>query len=368
MIPFQCGRCGQTVFFENSRCGSCGAVLGYLPAQRRMAAYDGEHGDDGARPCANRISHDLCNWMVEHGDDASLCRSCRLTTVIPDLAVAGNHARWAAIESAKRRLLFTLIEHGLAPQPKQSPDDAQGLAFQLLAELPGGPPVMTGHAAGVITINIAEADDVQREATRVAFAEPVRTLLGHLRHEIGHYLHHRWIAGSAAEAECRATFGDERVDYAASLERYHAEGPPAGWQDHFVSAYASAHPFEDWAETCAHVLLVSDAVQTAEAWGLRLDGPAARARPRASRSAPMERVVIEHWLPVAQFLNAMNRSLGHRDSYPFLMPDAVLKKMALVQRLLTDAAGRGRSGGRGAMRQRGGAPTGSASSFSNRGP
>jgi hypothetical protein len=385
MIPFHCGRCGHAVFFENVRCGRCDALLGYLPGERCMGAFEEAEapavlaappapapadtegteapapasspapaptarwrrvGDacDGAgdqlfTPCANRVQHDICNWMLDPGDTGTLCRSCRLTAVIPDLTVAGNTARWAAIETAKRRLMFTLIEHGLDPEPKTSPTDNKGLALHLLAAVPGGAPVMTGHAGGTITINIAEADDVEREATRVAFGEPVRTLLGHLRHEFGHYLQQRWITGAAAET-CRATFGDERDDYAAALARYHAEGPPADWQQRFVSAYASAHPFEDWAETCAHVLLVSDAVQTAESWGLRLDGPVARARPKSSRSQPMDRVVIEHWLPVAQFLNAMNRSLGLRDSYPYLMPDAVLQKMALVQRLLADAARR----------------------------
>jgi hypothetical protein len=366
MIPFRCGRCGHAVFFENVRCGRCNALLGYLPAERCMGAFEPEEagaeegaapaqarwrrvgdgcagaGDQRFTPCANRVQHDICNWMLDPGDPGPLCRSCRLTSVIPDLTVAGNTARWAAIEAAKRRLMFTLIDHGLDPEPKTSPSDTKGLALQLLGAVPGGPGVMTGHAGGIVTINIAEADDVEREATRVAFGEPVRTLLGHLRHEFGHYLQQRWITGPAAEA-CRAVFGDERQDYAEALARYHAEGPPADWQQHFVTAYASAHPFEDWAETCAHVLLVSDAVQTAESWGLRLDGPVARARPKSSRSLPMDRVVIEHWLPVAQFLNAMNRSLGLRDGYPYLMPDAVLQKMALVQRLLADAARRRRA-------------------------
>ena len=374
MIPFHCGRCGHAVFFENVRCVQCDALLGYLPGERCMGAFEevdaapaaadaaepapadvpspsgtarwrrvGDAcvaaGDQLFTPCANRVQHDICNWMLDSGDTGTLCRSCRLTAVIPDLTVAGNTVRWAAIEAAKRRLMFTLIDHGLDPDPKSSTTDTKGLALHLLAAVPGGPPVMTGHSGGTITINIAEADDVEREATRVAFGEPMRTLLGHLRHEFGHYLQQRWITGPAAEA-CRAVFGDEREDYAAALARYHAEGPPADWQQRFVSAYASAHPFEDWAETCAHVLLVSDAVQTAESWGLRLDSAAARARPRSSRSQPMDRVVIEHWLPVAQFLNAMNRSLGQRDSYPYLMPDAVLQKMALVQRLLADAARR----------------------------
>jgi hypothetical protein len=373
MIPFSCGRCGHAVFFENTQCGQCGALLGYEPGERCMGAFErdestpesawrrvGPEGTPAAdallTPCANRIQHDSCNWMLDVDDAGPLCRSCRLTTLIPDLTVPGHRERWFAIEAAKRRLMFTLIDHGLAPEPKAAPDDPRGLSFHLLAALPGGPPVMTGHAGGIITINIAEADDLEREAARVAFREPVRTLLGHLRHELGHYLQQRWISGDALEA-CRAMFGDEREDYGAALARYHDEGPPADWQERYVSAYASAHPFEDWAETCAHVLLVSDAVQTAESWGLRLDGPTARARPRASRSTPMDRVVIEHWLPVAQFLNAMNRSLGLRDSYPFLMPDAVLQKMALVQRLLADAA-RGR---RSSTRRRGRGSAGNAS-------
>lgn len=392
MIPFHCGRCGHAVFFENVRCVGCDALLGYLPGERCMGAFEEAepspsladtataapddasapvtppagpvrwrrvgHACSGAAdplftPCANRVQHDICNWMLDPGDTGTLCRSCRLTAVIPDLTVAGNIVRWAAIEAAKRRLMFTLIDHGLDPEPKASPTDTKGLALHLLGAVPGGPPVMTGHAGGTITINIAEADDVEREATRVAFGEPVRSLLGHLRHEFGHYLQQRWITGAAAET-CRATFGDEREDYAAALARYHAEGPPADWQQRFVTAYASAHPFEDWAETCAHVLLVSDAVQTAESWGLRLDGPVARARPRSSRSQPMDRVVIEHWLPVAQFLNAMNRSLGLRDSYPYLMPDAVLQKMALVQGLLADAARRRKTAAR-RLRARAGA-------------
>src|SRR6185295_3673721 len=138
-----------------------------------------------------------------------------------------------------------------------------------------------------------------REATRVQFAEPVRTLLGHLRHELAHYLQYRWINGTPAEAECRAVFGDHEADYAASLARYHNEGPPADWQQRFISAYASAHPWEDWADTCAHVLLVTDAVQTAATWGLRLDGTPAQARPRPSSRTPIDRVVLDHWLPVA---------------------------------------------------------------------
>jgi hypothetical protein len=271
-----------------------------------------------------------------------LCMSCRLTAVIPDLSVPGNPERWFQIEQAKRRLIYTLIGMGLAPDPKRDDDDLLGLAFHLKGTTEDGEPVMTGHANGVITLNIAEADDDQREAVRVAMNEPVRTLLGHLRHEVSHYLQYRWLTDPMAAEACRAQFGDERADYSEALSAYHTNGAPADWAEHYISAYASAHPWEDWAETCAHVLLIVDAVETAARWGLRLDGPAASAQPpvhalHTAHWPEMDELVLEHWLPVARFVNAMNRSLGMPDSYPFLMPDPVLQKMRAVQQLLRSA-------------------------------
>lgn len=364
MIPFHCTRCGTTVFFENTHCGTCGALLGYVPAERRMASFDPAedtgtdtdtgpspgwlrlHGTDAApdtalrlRPCDNRVVHQVCNWMLDDGDEARLCISCRLTEVIPSLEAAGNLRHWAAIERAKRRLVYTLMALGLTPQPRGADGVGRGLCFQLLESLPGGPAVMTGHDEGVITLNIAEADDVHREATRVAMGEPVRTLLGHLRHEVSHYLAWRHVGGTPAMARCRELFGDDGIDYTGALQTHYAQGAPADWPLRYVSAYASAHPYEDWAETCAHYLLVVDALETASAWGLQLDGPSpTRAADGADTQQPLARRVLAHWLPLAQFLNAMNRSLGHADSYPFLLPPAVLDKMALVQTLLAEAA------------------------------
>jgi hypothetical protein len=205
---------------------------------------------------------------------------------------------------------------------------------------------MTGHDDGLITLNLAETDDVQRETARVSLGEPQRSLLGHLRHEASHYLQQRYVDGRPAQARCREVFGDERIDYSQALARHYAQGAPADWQQHYVSAYASAHPWEDWAETCAHYLLVADAVQTAAAWGLTLAGPgpqAMAAQPLDAdgpAQAPVDELVLRQWLPVAQFLNAMSRSLGQPDPYPYQMPDAVLAKMALVQALLREAAGR----------------------------
>ena len=361
MRPFACGQCGNTVFFENVGCGQCGALLGFSPALRRMLAFNppppapaawqvqatGSSPAAGSllRPCANRLVHSLCNWMLDAGDEQPLCRSCRLTVAIPNLQAPINLQRWRLFEQAKRRLVFTLLTLGLPPEaqpPAQAGMAAApfGLRFQLLASLPGQPPVMTGHDDGLITLNLAEADDVLRETARVSLGEPQRSLLGHLRHEASHYLQQRYIDGQPAQQRCRELFGDERADYDQALARHYAQGVPADWQQHFVSAYASAHPWEDWAETCAHYLLVVDAVQTAAAWGLTLNGPVV-AQPRQAdgpAQAPVIDLVLHQWLPVAQFLNAMNRSMGQPDPYPYQMPDAVLVKMSLVQTLLREAA------------------------------
>lgn len=355
MKPFSCTHCRSTVFFENTRCGSCGSTLGFWPARRRMVAFRGDACSPGPwpaagrgggrarlRPCANRVDHGSCNWMLDADDPDELCRSCRLNDLIPDLSQPGHLKRWATVERAKRRLAFTLLGLGLMPEPKRDVHDEAGLAFCIVAPVDGAP-VLTGHAHGVITLNVMEADDLHREAARVAFDEPWRTVLGHLRHEISHYLHHRWIAGvPALEQRWRGTFGDERSDYAQALERHHALGPPPDWATRCISAYASAHPHEDWAETCAHLLLALDAVQTADAWGLTLSSRAARATPRvqALSGAGTDELLLGHWLPVAQFLNAMSRSLGLPDSYPFQLPPAVVHKLEVAAELLAAAARR----------------------------
>lgn len=351
MRTFECQRCQAIAFFDNVSCGACGATLGFVPAESRMVAF--EEAPDGAawprvgepaqrlRPCANRVAHDACNWMLDRDDDAVLCRCCRLNQLIPDLGQPGHRERWLAVEAAKRRLVYGASRLGLWLKPKTNEMDSQGLAIRVMAPTVDGEPVQTGHADGLITLNLDEADDVRREATRAAFSEPWRTLLGHLRHELGHYLFHRWIAPEPALLDTwRQAFGDEGADYATALSAYHDAGPPPDWAQHHISAYASAHPHEDWAETAAHVLLIADGLETATSWGLRLNSRAALAAPdwSADALASFETVVLEQWLPVAQFLNAMDRSLGLRDGYPFLLPPAVVTKLAVTAQLLRAAA------------------------------
>lgn len=365
MTPFRCTLCQAVVFFENVECGHCGAWLAFDPGQRRMLGFrnalpaaepaptvdaagddqptQGDEAVPALRSCANRWLHANCNWLLDDDAPHGLCRSCRLTRTIPDLSVQGNAQCWARIEQAKRRLVYGLDGLGLHPEPRGAwafGDAGRGLCFDLMADSADGVPVRTGHDAGVVTLNIAEADDAHRESVRVAMGEPVRTLLGHLRHEVAHYLQYRWVESDPARLEqCRTVFGDERQDYAQALARHYQHGPAVGWDQHHITAYASAHPWEDWAETCAHWLQIVDAVETAAAWGLRLDGPS-HARPVATAGngeVATRDLVIAQWLPVAQFLNAMNRSIGVPDSYPFLMPPAVVEKLHCVATLLAEA-------------------------------
>jgi hypothetical protein len=195
--------------------------------------------------------------------------------------------------------------------------------------------VVTGHANGLITISLAEADDAERERQRHRMAEPYRTLLGHFRHEIAHYYWSRLIAGSPRLQEFRGLFGDEREDYAAALQRHYANGPPADWPTHFVTAYASAHPWEDFAETWAHYFHMIDTLEIAHAFGLTVRPRLSKGADMATRidfdpyHAEMDRI-IEAWLPLTFAVNSINRSMGLPDLYPFVLAPTVIAKLTFV--------------------------------------
>src|SRR5947209_1859191 len=211
-------------------------------------------GSKAYRQCSNATQYQVCNWLVPEDSPNRLCEACALNQVIPDLNVPGNQERWHKLEVAKRRVLYSLKDLGIPPGPTAVRKKAPGLTFSFLADAGPGSKVMTGHNNGVITINIAEADDAAREQRRVSLNEAYRTLLGHLRHEVAHYYWLLLIQGSPHLDVCCKLFGDPSSDYAAALKTYYQNGPPADWRQHFISAYASAHPAEDWAETFAHYL------------------------------------------------------------------------------------------------------------------
>ena len=315
MRAFDCGACGRLVFFENTECLHCGAALAFAWPRRELVV----RGDEPL--CAN-AGIAGCNWLV--GAPGELCASCRLTRTRP--ADADLDDGFRAAEAAKRRLVFELGELGLP---------LAGLAFDLLSS--AGGPVTTGHADGLVTLDLAESDDVHRVRMREQLGEPYRTVLGHLRHEVGHFY---WtvLAGDEPTRErCRALFGDEREDYAAALERHYAQGPPQGWGERHVSAYATVHPAEDWAETFAHYLHIRDTLQTAAAYGVRVDGP--HPAPREARGFDE---LLAAWLPLTYALNAINRSMGRDDLYPFVLSGPAVDKLALVHELVTrGVSGRG---------------------------
>jgi hypothetical protein len=344
MKLFECQKCGQPLYFENTRCESCGLALGYLPergtitalvpggeALRALAERDGRY-----RYCANN-QHDACNWLMPADTSEVFCAACRHNRTIPDLSQAGNIARWRKIEAAKRRLFYTLLKLRL-PRTTRVEDPEHGLAFDFIAEDPSTR-VMTGHTAGVITINLAEADDPERERQRFEMGEPYRTLLGHFRHEVAHYYWARLVAPSARLDEFRTLFGDERQDYAASLERHYAQGAPPDWPDRYVTRYASVHPWEDFAETWAHFFHMVDTLEIAAAFGLSVKPKVGKGAGLAAKidfdphRAELDRI-IEAWLPLTFAVNSINRSMGLPDLYPFVLAPAVIVKLDFVHRLI----------------------------------
>lgn len=352
---FRC-TCGKPVFFLNSTCLSCGMALGYVPQIGEVRALEpgaepglwrpaGDDIEKSYRRCANFDSPAGCNWLVAEDDNNDQCLACRLNRTLPDLAYADNRRYWRAIEADKRRLVSQLLALGLPVRPK-TVDPEHGLAFDLLRSIPGGANVMTGHALGLITLNIEEADDAVRERLRTALHEPYRTLLGHLRHEIGHYYWDQLVLGSPRLEPFRVLFGDERADYSAAIKANYDQGPPTDWQEHHISAYASAHPWEDWAETWAHYLHLIDSLDTAVAHGLDAEDLELSMEPFTKadlyapddEDAPKALLLINSWVELVTVLNEIARSLGQPDFYPFVLSRTVVKKLHFIHLVIRDSA------------------------------
>lgn len=341
MRDFTCPNCGQRLAFENSVCLSCRSRLGFslddmallVIAPGPESEHAGAVDESEYRLCAN-LHAAKCNWLVEKtGSVVQLCASCALTRTRPNDADPKAMAAFAAAERAKRRLIAELHELNL-PIVGRDEDPDYGLAFDLLSsELEK---VFTGHANGVITLDLAEGDDVHREQLRVSMAEPYRTLLGHFRHEIGHYYFYRLISPSQADSQqFTELFGDPNLDYQEALDRHYSDGAPAGWEKNYVSSYATMHPAEDWAETFAHYLHIRDTLDTSAAFGF---APASATFDRRMLGPSGFDTIIEMWLPLAWALNMENRSMGKEDLYPFVLPAPVLDKMRFIHTVIDDLA------------------------------
>lgn len=316
MRLFACPSCSNLVFFDNCSCLRCGAALGFDPWTGSMRAP----GDEGLHGC--REGDPACNWLLASGDPGPCCLACRTTVVHPTTGGA-DLRRWQALERAKRRLLHTLLRLGLP---------LDGMTFAFPAD------GLTGHEDGLITVVLAEADDVERAKRQAQMGEAFRTLIGHFRHESGHHFHTRLVLNGPWRDAVRGAFGDEREDYQAALERHYREGPRPGWETSCISAYAASHPHEDWAETWAHYLHLVDAVEIAAAYGLSLAPDPAHPVSLAG-GVPLDfDGLLAAWYPLTWFANSLNRSIGLQDWYPFAPSPAVIAKLRLVHDVVRSAA------------------------------
>ena len=346
MRIFTCQNCGQLLHFENSVCMRCGMTLGFLPAPLTLSALE-LRGDrwiaraDGAewRQCAN-LAQAHCNWMVPV-DGGIFCPACALNRTIPNLADPGNLERWQLLEAAKRRLVYALRRFGL-PLSSPGAESGKGLVFAFLADPSPDQPVLTGHDDGLITINVAEADSAERERRRVELGEPYRTLLGHLRHEVGHYYWDLLVRDGGKVEASRAVFGDESASYEQALQRHYQTGARPDWNLSFVSAYATMHPWEDFAETWTHYLHMVDTLDTAASFGLAVDPVVTEEGSAVVRFDPYRTPefvrLVEAWIPLTVALNSLNRSMGQPDLYPFALSPPAIDKLRFVHELVRDAA------------------------------
>jgi hypothetical protein len=351
MQIFQCDNCQQVVFFENTTCERCGSCLGYRSDRNAFNALVQESGDwrvvDHAgrtfRYCGNH-THAVCNWLVPSDGDSLLCTACKLNGIVPDSSDPQQVNAWRLVEDAKHRLVYSLIRFNLPLENKVEAPDS-GLVFDFRSDdlAPSDPAgVKTGHWDGTITINLAEADAVERERTRERLSEPYRTLIGHFRHEIGHYYWQRLVIPRSDVLQAfRRLFGDERTDYSESMGRYYDHGPPNNWREFHVTAYSAAHPWEDWAETWAHYLHIVDTLETAFAFGIRL-GRGLHHLEHIEMKADFDpylatdfNAIVAASIPLTIAINSLNRSMGQPDLYPFTLAPPVMDKLHFVHQLLT---------------------------------
>lgn len=350
MKLFKCSNCGQLLYFENTFCEQCKSLLGFnsddlqlssLSVDKDVFKIQGIKSRNRYRYCANH-EPGVCNWLVPVGNESPFCKACELNRTIPDLSDPEHVQQWRVIEFAKHRVIYSLLRMKL-PLVSKVKDPENGLCFDFIADGggDGSQKVLTGHNNGVITLNIDEADDLKREETRKLMDEMYRTVLGHFRHEIGHYYWEQLIQNSPHIQAFRDLFGDERVDYAEALQQHYNKGTPEDWRDHYISAYASMHPWEDWAETWAHYMHIVDTLETAYSFGLSVDprGIRTTAPLRAEIKADPYRVndfetIMQLWLPLTFAMNSISRSMGMHDLYPFIINPKVREKLEFIHRVI----------------------------------
>ncbi|MGN6648066.1 MAG: zinc-binding metallopeptidase family protein [Cytophaga sp.] len=343
MKLYACSNCNRSLYFENSVCLNCKHPVGFdskqltmitLQSQNNTAEFSAVKTKSKYKYCLNK-QYGNCNWLVPVESTADYCEACKLNRTIPPLTNPQNQPLWNKIEIAKHRLVYSLLRLGLPVEKKINNNDT-GIAFDFLAELSPEEKIMTGHDNGVITLNINEADDAERARHKLDLGERYRTLLGHFRHEIGHYYWDALIRNTDLLSSFRSIFGDESMDYAEALNRYYHSEPNPDWQNDFISVYATAHPWEDWAETWAHYMHIMDTLETAYFFGMGLNTiePAKDSIKTAITKDPYTvtdfNILFNMWVPLTFAVNNLNRSMGHSDFYPFVISEPVVKKLSFI--------------------------------------
>lgn len=343
MKIFECGNCSHTLYFENTICEKCGHLTGFSVENSEMLTF--KPGDSSLisdrrgieyKYCENK-QYGVCNWLIPAEKEGEFCVACELNRTIPDLTDAENFPKWQKMEVAKHRLIYQLDKLKLAFPPQETNPEI-GLCFDFITQ--GDTQIMTGHANGVITILLSEADSVHREQMRTQMSEPYRTLIGHFRHEVGHYYWDRLVASDKRTlAKFRKLFGDDTLDYGQALQNHYQTGAPADWQETFISEYASSHAWEDWAETWAHYLHIMDMAETAYIYGISVKPHITDKNLRGGFSFDpysqnnFDRI-YKSWAPISFAINSLNRSMGVPDAYPFVVSQAVVDKMKFIHRLM----------------------------------
>ncbi|MEY9098021.1 hypothetical protein ABIA24_000930 [Sinorhizobium fredii] len=358
MRLFSCDFCNQVVHFDNRQCISCGHRLGFDPELMAMYALESAGGTQwqlAGKPFETRVfcsnaSVDVCNWLVNPGC-GNFCVACRHNRLVPNASTPDGVRRWQRIGQAQRHLFYSILRWDI-PHPDRTEDPQGGLVFDFIEDQqqPDGTVTvpMTGHDEGVITIRAAEANDVTMELARASMNEHYRTLLGHFRHEIGHYIWNKLVRDAGCSDEFRSLFGDEREDYIIALQRYHLDGPRLGWQENYISPYASSHPWEDFAECVAHLFHIVDTLETARSFGMAVD-PLSGGEEMAAEvafdpyRASSAQQIADAWVPLSIALNAIQRSMGQRDTYPFVVSPSVFPKLDYVNRLVRQFEGNRRA-------------------------
>ncbi|MBB6326409.1 hypothetical protein FHS59_002037 [Algoriphagus iocasae] len=345
MKIFECGHCFHPLYFENSSCEKCGNHVGFSVKDLDLKSFDSPfpsleiNDEKGKFTYCGNYKFGVCNWLIPQDENSEFCLACSLNRTIPDLSDQENFEKWKKLESAKHRLVYQLLKLGLL-NTKNSTEKPISLMFDFIAKQ-GNDKINTGHQNGLITILLSEADSVHREYMRKQMSEQYRTLIGHFRHEVGHYYWDQLIAGQEENLqEFRRIFGDEQLDYGQALNSHYQNGAPQNWQQSFISQYATAHPWEDWAETWAHYLHIMDMSETAFYFGVTVN-------PRIKDESVKGKIptdpyeingfdeIYETWAPVSFAINSLNRGMGIPDAYPFVVSPVVLEKMKFIHQLIS---------------------------------